>query len=113
MPRALSFYVEKWRRRREEKRKKWTSKASARARARDIYTLSLLDDKIYKRRRSHALRVLLLLLLSFLLLVVGVSQTGKVLVRVALAGGFHVSLVHGGGDGDFAVYFFRGLDGEL
>jgi hypothetical protein len=42
MPRALSFYVEKWRRRREEKRKKWTSKARARARARDIYTLSLL-----------------------------------------------------------------------
>jgi hypothetical protein len=83
------------------------------ARTLDIYTLSLLDDKIYKRRRSHALRVLLLLLLSFLLLVVGVAQTGKVLVRVAFPGGFHVSLVHGGGDGHFAVYFFRGLDGEF
>lgn len=98
----------------EEEKKREKNGEQKHARARDIYTLSLLDDKIYKRRRSHALRVLLLLLLSFLLLlVVGVAQTGKVLVRVAFAGGFHVSLVHGGGDGHFAVYFFRGLDGEF
>lgn len=97
----------------EEEKNREKNGEQEHARARDIYTLSLLDDKIYKRRRSHALRVSLLLLLSFLLLVVGVAQTGKVLVRVAFPGGFHVSLVHGGGDGHFAVYFFRGLDGEF
>jgi hypothetical protein len=47
---SLFFLWKKWRRRREEKRKNGRQKQALRARERDIiYTLSLLDDKMYTR----------------------------------------------------------------
>ena len=47
----------------------------------------------------------------YLLLVVGVSYAGEILVRVAFFRRSDVPLVDGGGDWNFAVDFFRGFDG--
>jgi hypothetical protein len=50
--RARSLFVGKWKKKEKKEKKRdkkngvWRTKE---ARARDIYTLSLLDDKIYKR----------------------------------------------------------------
>jgi hypothetical protein len=50
-------------------------------------------------------------MLVLLFLVVRVSQTGEILVRVSFPGRFYVSLVDSSRDGDFAADFFRGFDG--
>ena len=67
-----------------------------------MYVFSFDDDD---------LSLFLSMLVLLLFLVVRVSQTGEILVRVSFPGRFYVSLVDSSRDGDFAVDFFCGFDG--